>query len=154
MVMKPFIVFASLIISFLVFSPQVGAYETDFQDLQEFDRNLAGWKLGRGISNIIWGPYELLAQVTNNSINGAYNGAYDGGLQGYLAGSLNGAVAGSTAGIYSMVKRISVGLLEVVTFWKPEYGPTMDPQWGTRNRAFTDQDYFDPDPFWYNGPPR
>ncbi len=130
------------------------ALETDFDDIRQFDRNLPMWKLGRGFSNFISGPHEFFAHITNESIKGGYAGAYEGGLQGYLAGSTNGAVAGTLPGIYHALKRMTTGLLEVLTFWKPEYGPTIDPHWGTRALCFGDQDYFDPDPFWYVGPDR
>lgn len=127
-------------------------FETDFDDLRRFDRNLPGWKLGRGVTNILAAPHEFFAHTTNNAINGAYTGAYYDGLQGYLAGSLNGFIAGIGPGIYSGLRRMSLGALEILTFWKPEYGPTMDPTYGTRNRAFGAQDYFNPNSFWYNGP--
>lgn len=130
------------------------AYETDFDDLQAFDRSLPAWKLGRGLVNIISGPHEFCAHVSNAAIDGAYNGAYESGFYGHIAGSLNGFIAGSVTGLVAAVKRTTLGALEVATFWKPEYGPTLDPEYGTRCRAFGDQDYFDPDPFWYTGPPR
>lgn len=130
------------------------AYETDFDDLQRFDRSLPAWKLGRGFVNLLTAPQELVSNITNNAINGAYQGAYDGGLHGYMAGSLNGFIAGSIVGMQKMAKRATTGCLEILTFWKPEYGPTMEPQYGTRDRSFTDLDYFNPDPFWYVGPPR
>lgn len=128
------------------------AFETDFDDLNRFDRNLPGWKLGRGITNILFAPNELFAHTTNNAIKGAYAGAYDGGLHGYMAGSLNGFLAGIGPGMIGMVRRITTGALEIATFWKPEYGPTLDPQWGTRCLAGGPLDLFDPDPYWYNGP--
>jgi putative exosortase-associated protein (TIGR04073 family) len=130
------------------------AYETDFDDLRQFDRCLPAWKLGRGFVNLVSGPYELVTHMTNNAINGSYDGAYDGGLQGSLAGGANGAIAGVIPGMYHALKRTTVGALEILTFWKPEYGPTMEPIYGTRNKAFGEQDYFDPDPFWYLGPSR
>lgn len=130
------------------------AYETDFDDLRRFDRNLPAWKFGRGVTNILSGPAELFSNVTNNAIEGMYWGAYDEGLQGAMAGSFNGMIAGSFSGVYKMVRRMTTGALEMITFWKPEYGPTIDPTYGTRCRAFPANDYFDPDPFWYYGPPR
>jgi putative exosortase-associated protein (TIGR04073 family) len=130
------------------------AFETDFDDLHHFDRDLPAWKFGRGVVNVLSGPRELLTHITNNSIKGAYEGAYQGSLGGYLAGSTNGAIAGFFPGIYHAARRMTVGVLEILTFWKPEYGPTMDPEWGTRNMAWPEWDYFVPDPYWYNGPPR
>lgn len=131
------------------------AYETDFDDLREFDRNLPGWKLGRGVVNIISGPHELITHVTNNAIKGAYHGAYDGGLQGYLAGSVNGMIAGTGKGMLYALRRMTTGALEILTFWKPEYSPTMEPLYGTRNLAFGYRDYRTPGtPFWYGGPER
>lgn len=130
------------------------AYETDFDDLRRFDRSLPAWKFGRGIVNILGGPAEVFSNITNNAIDGAYNGAYDEGLQGAMSGSLNGAIAGTSSGLYKMVRRMTTGALEMITFWKPEYGPTLDPVYGTRCRAFPPQDYYDPDPWWYWGPPR
>jgi len=130
------------------------SFETDFDDLRRFDRSLPSWKLGRGIVNILGAPQEFFATVTNNAIKGNYNGAYEEGFYGSLAGSLNGYIGGTIPGINRMLRRFTTGMLEVATFWKPEYGPTMEPQYGTRCRAFGDQDYFDPDPFWYLGPSR
>ena len=130
------------------------AYETDFDDLERFDRNLRGWKIGRGFVNILLGPYELFTNMTNNAIKGAYYGAYDGSLPGYVAGATNGYIAGIGPGMYKGLRRMTTGALEILTFWKPEYGPTVDPQWGTRDLTWPEQDYFDPDPFWYNGPER
>jgi hypothetical protein len=130
------------------------AYETDFDDLQNFDRNLPGWKLGRGVVNILSAPHEFLANITNNAIKGAYKGSYYDGLQGYFAGSLNGFIAGIGPGVYCGLRRMTTGALEILTFWKPEYGPTIDPEYGTHNQAFGAQDYYNPDNFWYNGPPR
>jgi len=130
------------------------AYETDFDDLRRFDRNLPAWKLGRGLTNIIGAPAEVFSNMTNDAIEGAYWGAYDEGFHGAVAGSFNGMIAGSFSGLYKMVRRMTTGALEMITFWKPEYGPTVDPTYNTRCRAFGSQDYFDPDPFWYYGPPR
>ncbi|MBI4966135.1 MAG: hypothetical protein HY913_22840 [Desulfomonile tiedjei] len=130
------------------------AYETDFDDLRRFDRNLPGWKLGRGIVNILGAPNELFSNITNGAIDGMYWGAYDEGFQGAVGGSLNGMIAGTFPGLSKMVRRMTTGALEVLTFWKPEYGPTVDPTYGTRCRAFPTSDYFDPDPYWYWGPPR
>ncbi|MFH1114149.1 MAG: hypothetical protein V1792_09535 [Pseudomonadota bacterium] len=128
------------------------AFETDFDDLRRFDRTLPAWKLGRGVVNVLSAPYEVIATMTNTSADGGAYGAYDGGLQGYLAGSTNGLIAGSIDGTYRAAKRLTTGLLEIVTFWKPEYGPTLDPVWGTRNRA--DGSFFEAEPFWYVGPTR
>ena len=130
------------------------AYETDFDDLQQFDRSLRWWKLGRGVVNILTAPAEVVTNMNNYAINGAYNGSYECGLQGYFAGATNGFIAGSVVGFGRSLKRATTGALEVLTFWKPEYGPTMEPIYGTRARAFTDNDYFNPSPFWYLGPPR
>jgi len=130
------------------------AWETDFDDLRKFDRTLPGWKLGRGFCNLLAFPYELFINMSNFAIDGQYNGAYDNGLWGSLMGPLNGAIAGAGHGTYLGMKRMTLGALEILTFWKPEYGPTMDPEYGTRNRAFGDQDYFDPNPYWYTGPRR
>jgi putative exosortase-associated protein (TIGR04073 family) len=128
------------------------AFETDFDDLNKFERNLPGWKFGRGIVNIVMAPLELITHTTNNAIKGGYWGAYDGGAKGWVAGSTNGFIAGIGPGVYNTVKRATTGVLEVLTFWKPEYGPTMEPEYGTRNLAWGKRDYFDSDPFWYTGP--
>jgi len=147
---------STIAIVFLVLATAASsfAYETDFDDLRRFDRNLPGWKFGRGVVNILSGPSELFASMTNNAIEGNYYGAYDEGIHGAAAGALNGAIAGIFPGVSNMVRRMTTGVLEVLTFWKPEYGPTIDPTWGTRCRAWGDQDYFDPNPFWYTGPSR
>lgn len=130
------------------------AYETDFDDLGRFDRNLPAWKFGRGVTNMMSGPYELLTHMTNNAIKGAYHGSYDGGFKGNISGALNGFIAGTGTGLLYGLRRMTVGALEMLTFWKPEYGPTMDPTYGTRNLAWGRQDYFDPDqPYWYNSIP-
>jgi putative exosortase-associated protein (TIGR04073 family) len=128
------------------------AFETDFDDLNKFDRNLPGWKFGRGVVNILIAPLELITQPTNNAIKGGYWGAYDGGAKGWIAGSTNGFIAGVGPGVYGAVKRATTGVLEILTFWKPEYGPTIDPEYGTRSLAWGKRDYFDTDPFWYTGP--
>jgi hypothetical protein len=130
------------------------AWETDFDDLRKFDRSLPMWKLGRGFTNLIGFPQELMANMVNSAIDGQYNGAYSEGFWGSMMGAVNGYIAGAARGTYLGLKRTTVGALEILTFWKPEYGPTMDPEYGTRNRAFGDQDYFDPNPYWYGGPPR
>ena len=67
------------------------------------------------------GPHELLTHMTNNSIKGAYKGAYDGGLHGYLAGATNGLIAGTFTGLIAGFRRMTTGVLEILTFWKPEY---------------------------------
>jgi len=150
---KACILGATIILAFVHVSVAL-AYETDFDDLRKFDRSLPAWKFGRGVVNIMAGPYELLTTMTNAMINGQYNGSYDNGLWGSMAGSMNGFIAGTFTGSHRAVQRMTRGCLEILTFWKPEYGPTLDPEYGTRNRAFTDNDYFDPNPFWYYGPPR
>ncbi len=129
-------------------------FETDFDDLQRFDRNLPSWKFGRGVVNILAAPNELFIAMTNNAVKGAYYGAYDGGLHGYLGGSTNGMIAGIFPGTARMLRRATVGFLEILTFWKPEYGPTMDPQYNTRCLAWPENDYFNPDSFWYNSSER
>jgi len=144
--------FAVAAILVVVIGGTACAFETDFDDLKEFDRSLPAWKFGRGVVNILSGPHELFTHMTNAAIDGGYYGAYDGGLQGYIAGSTNGLIAGSWTGTVAMAKRMTRGLLEIVTFWKPEYGPTLEPEYGTRCQA--DPYYFDPNPFWYVGPDR
>lgn len=130
------------------------AQETDFDDLRRHDRNLPGWKLGRGLTNLVSGPHELLTNMINGAIKGAYWGSYSEGVHGYLAGSANGIVGGFFPGVKKAMRRTTLGALEILTFWKPEYGPTMDPEYGTRGKQWGMQDYFDPDPWWYNGPAR
>ena len=71
------------------------AYETDFDDLNAFDRSLPAWKLGRGLVNMVSGPHEIAAHVANATINGGYNGAYESGWWGHIAGSVNGMIAGT-----------------------------------------------------------
>jgi len=153
--MKRTLTASAVVILTLVITCLSFAYETDFDDLKRFDRNLPAWKLGRGVVNILSGPHELFTNIGNEMINGAYVGAYDGALQGYLAGAGNGFVAGTLSGVYLGVRRVAVGALEVLTFWKPEFGPTIEPLYGTRDKAMAGpQDYFSPDPWWYNGPMR
>lgn len=130
------------------------AYETEFNDLHRFDRSLPGWKLGRGVNNVIAAPMELFTHMTNAAIKGSYEGAYDNSMQGYLGGATAGYISGFVTGIPAVARRATTGLLEILTFWKPEYGPTIDPEYGTRQQIFGKQDFFDPDPFWYNGPVR
>lgn len=131
---------------------QALAYETDFDDIQEFDRNLPSWKFGRGVTNILSGPHELLTHMSNNAIKGAYKGAYEGGLHGYLCGATNGFIAGIVPGLISGFRRMTTGALEMITFWKPEYGPTVDPEYGTHDLSYGSRDYFNDDPFWYDRP--
>jgi putative exosortase-associated protein (TIGR04073 family) len=145
---------AIIVLAMVSFGSMCLAYETDFDDLKRFDRNLPAWKLGRGFVNILSLPEEIFANMTNNAINGSYNGAYSEGLHGSVAGALNGYIAGIIPGVCKGVRRMTTGMLEILTFWKPEYGPTIDPQYGTRCKAFGEQDYFNPQPFWYWGPDR
>ena len=66
-------------------------------------------------------------------------------FQGYLAGAGNGFVAGTLSGLYLGVRRLTVGAMEILTFWKPEFGPTIEPLYGTRDKSMAGpQDYFDP----------
>ncbi len=130
------------------------AFETDFDDLRRFDRNLPAWKFGRGVANILSFPYEVASNMVNNAIEGDYYGAYDQGLHGSIAGSINGYVAGFFPGIVKGARRLTTGMVEIATFWKPEYGPTIDPTYGTRCKAWGQHDYFNPEPFWYSGPDR
>jgi putative exosortase-associated protein (TIGR04073 family) len=150
--MKKFVILATAAILVVSISCLSFAYETDFDDLHRFDRNLPAWKLGRGIVNVLGAPQELLACMTNNAIDGERWGAYDEGMFGSLAGALNGHLAGIFPGVTRMLKRAGTGLLEIATFWKPEYGPTMEPTYGTRCYAWGYQDYFSAHPFWYMGP--
>jgi putative exosortase-associated protein (TIGR04073 family) len=152
--MRKLIILASSLILILSLSAASFGFETDFDDLRQFDRNLPGWKFGRGVSNVLFAPNELWTNMVNSAINGNYNGAYDTGLLGSWAGALNGYVAGIFPGTARMLQRATTGVIEMLTFWKPEYGPTMDPEYGTRCKAFGPQDYFNPNPFWYWGPPR
>jgi putative exosortase-associated protein (TIGR04073 family) len=152
--MKKFLLITTAAILMASMSCLSFAYETDFDDLNRFDRNLPAWKFGRGVVNVLFAPQELLANMTNNGINGEYYGAYSEGINGSMAGALNGLIAGTFPGVTRMLKRAGTGLLEMATFWKPELGPTMDPTYGTRCYAWGYQDYFDPNSFWYNGPAR
>ncbi len=152
--MKKFLILAVAMVLLIGISCWSFAFETDFDDLNNFDRCLPAWKLGRGFVDLISGPHELATHFANSAINGAYVGSYESGCWGNIAGSLNGMIAGTASGLVYGLKRMTLGALEIATFWKPEYGPTMDPEYGTRCRAFGDQDYFDPNPFWYTGPPR
>jgi hypothetical protein len=131
------------------------SFESDFDDLNRFDQSLPAWKFGRGVVNLISLPNELFTNMTNESIKGAYVGAQDGALTGYFAGSANGMIAGTAIGLYKGVKRMTVGAIEMLTFWKPEFGPTMEPLYGTRNASFSGpDDYYSLQPWWYNGPDR
>ncbi len=130
-------------------------YETDFDDLNRFDYSLPPWKFGRGVVNFLSLPHEVFANMTNEAIKGAYFGAYDGALPGYIAGTANGMIAGAAVGFAKGWKRMATGIMEMVTFWKPEYGPTMEPTYGTRCKAYAGpDDYFSEHPWWYNGPDR
>lgn len=127
------------------------AYETDFDDLYRTDRHLPSWKLGRGVMNLIALPHELFNHMINYSIVGAREGAADGALQGYWAGAINGYISGFFPGLYAGLKRMTTGALEILTFWKPEYGPTIEPIYGSRSKTFGPQDYGE-NSFWYFGP--
>lgn len=128
------------------------AYESDFDDIHQADRNLAFWKLGRGVMNVFALPHELLTNMTNEAIKGGRQGAYEGAWPGYIAGSFNGAIAGACMGFKKGFERLTRGGLEILTFWKPEYGPTIDPAFGTRAIQFGQQDFFEDEPFWDYGP--
>ena len=39
------------------------AYETDFDDVEPFDRSLPAWKLGHSLVNMISGPLEFCAHA-------------------------------------------------------------------------------------------
>ncbi len=84
--MKKFFITATAAILILGIGCWSFAYETDFDDLQQFDRNLPSWKFGRGIVNILSFPHELIANMTNSAIQGAYTGSYYDGLYGYVRG--------------------------------------------------------------------
>lgn len=152
--MKKLLIISTALLLTLAMASVSAAFETDFDDLHKFDRSLPAWKFGRGVTNILTAPYELIANTTNEAIAGSYEGAYDGGLQGSLAGGFNGFIAGTFSGTWKGLRRLTTGALEMITFWKPEYGPTIEPEWGTRNAAFGSIDYFNADPYWYWGPTR
>ena len=144
----------TMLLTLMMVSGSFG-YETDFDDLNRFDCSLPPWKFGRGVVNLLSMPHEVFTNMTNEAIKGAYVGAQDGALPGYIAGTTNGMIAGTAIGFYKGLKRMTTGALEMLTFWKPEYGPTMEPLYGTRNRSFAGaDDYFSRDPWWYNGPDR
>jgi len=152
--MKKLLIIKTALILALAMASFSAAFETDFDDLHKFDRSLPAWKFGRGVTNILTAPYEFWVNMSNEAIAGSYEGAYDGGLEGSLAGGLNGFIAGTFSGTWKGLRRMTTGALEMLTFWKPEYGPTVEPEWGTRNMAFGSMDYFQPDPYWYWGPAR
>ena len=83
--MKKFVLIATAAILMASLASLSFAYETDFDDLNRFDRTLPGWKLGRGIVNILGAPQELFANMTNNAINGSYSGTYDEGINGSIS---------------------------------------------------------------------
>lgn len=130
------------------------AYESDFDDIHKTNRDLPFWKLGRGVVNLFGLPHELVTNMTNESIKGGRQGAYEGSWPGFMAGSLNGALAGMAIGIKKGLERMTRGGLEILTFWKPEYGPTIEPTWGTRSMQFGQQDFYESEPFWDTGPPK
>ncbi|MDQ1240528.1 MAG: hypothetical protein QG577_2714 [Thermodesulfobacteriota bacterium] len=130
------------------------AGEVEFDHLGRVDVCLPSWKFSRGLNNVLGGPHELVTYMTNYAIQGSYNGAYENGFYGYVSGATTGYVAGIFPGLYHMVKRMSSGCLEILTFWRPEYGPVTGPTYGVRGLASGSTDYFNKDPFWYVGPTR
>ncbi|MGC8602671.1 MAG: hypothetical protein ACP5VS_03160 [Desulfomonilaceae bacterium] len=111
----------------------------------------SAWKLGRGITNVLFAPYQLLAGMTNSAIEGAYEGSFSKGLPGYISGATAGYVAGSLIGLIAMLKQINQGLMETATFWNPNPACRRLPPERKPDTNFGPDDYLDPDPFWFNG---
>lgn len=84
-------------------------------------------KLGRGISNVAFGVFEVPIQMQNIK---------------HRSGGIAGLTYGTFRGLAFFVARVGVGLLEIVTFpfplpdcpenpdgFGPGYGPIMYPEW-------------------------
>ncbi|MDR3605591.1 MAG: hypothetical protein P4L38_13250 [Syntrophaceae bacterium] len=112
----------------------------------------SAWKLGRGITNILFAPCELYAGMTNSAVEAAYEGSYSGGLPGYISGAVAGYVAGSIIGVRSMLRQINQGLIQTATFWNSESVCRRRPPPRMPDTPFGPDDCLDPDPFWFNGP--
>jgi len=131
-----------------------GDCETEFDQLIPTNRVLPSWKLGRAATDVLGGPHELFAYMTNYAALGSYNGAYHDGFYGSVSGAVAGYVAGFFPGLYHMVKRMSTGCLDMVTFWRPDVRPINRPTHALRGLGSETSDYFDKDPYWYIGPQR
>ena len=96
-------------------------------------------KLGRGVANIVFSPFELLIQP--------YDMAHE-------EGNIAGVTAGVFYGIFFTVSRIVVGAADVVTFLIPLPGYTdnkYDTGWGYGPMAFHDNPWvFDVEHNWGN----
>ncbi|MGB9616040.1 MAG: hypothetical protein ACP5M0_12835 [Desulfomonilaceae bacterium] len=146
----------SLILFVLCFTHAVaaGVCETEFDQLMPADRPLPYGKLGRGATDVLGGPHELFAYMTNYAILGSYNGAYTDGFYGSVSGAVAGYVSGFFPGVYHMVKRMSAGCLDMLTFWRPDFRPVSKPTHALRGLGSGPSDYFDKEPYWYMGPER
>ena len=112
----------------------------------------SAWKLGRGITNILFAPYQLYAGMTNSAVEAAYEGSFSGGLPGYISGATAGYVAGSIMGLTSMRRQINQGLIQIATFSNLKPVCRRLPSARMPDTPFGPDGCFDPDPFWFNGP--
>jgi len=148
-------IFGLLFIGIMVVGgSEVFCGEVEFDHLGRVEANLPSWKFSRGLNNVLGGPHELVTYMTNYATLGSYHGAFENGFYGYVSGAMTGYAAGFFPGLYHMVKRMSSGCLDMLTFWRPEYGPVHGPTYGLRGLASGSTDYFQKDPFWYFGPTR
>lgn len=131
-----------------------GVCETEFDQLIPADRPLPYGKLGRAATDVLGGPHELFAYMTNYAILGSYNGAYTDGFYGSVSGAVAGYVSGFFPGVYHMVRRMSAGCLDMLTFWRPDFRPVSKPTHALRGLGSGPSDYFDKEPYWYMGPER
>lgn len=145
---------ATMILLSLAHEAAAEICETDFDRLITTDKRVPAWKLGRAATDILCGPNELFAYMTDYAVLGSYSGAYSGGFYGSVSGALAGYVAGFFPGLYHMVKRMSTGCLDMVTFWRPDVRPIHRSTNVLRGLGSGPSDYFDKEPYWYFGPPR
>ncbi len=131
-----------------------GNSETEFDQLIPGNIQLPSWKLGRAATDVLGGPNELFSYMTHYAILGSYKGAYHEGFYGSVSGALSGYVAGFFPGLYHMVKRMSSGCLDMLTFWRPDTRPVEISNHALKRLGSGPSDYFDKEPFWYMGPPR
>ncbi|MGC8660387.1 MAG: hypothetical protein ACP5U1_15080, partial [Desulfomonilaceae bacterium] len=59
----------------------------------------SAWKMGRGITNIVFSPCQLFSVMTDLATKGAYEGSYGSGFRGYVSGAIQGYLAGSVVGL-------------------------------------------------------
>ncbi len=112
----------------------------------------SAWKMGQGITNIMFSPCKLFSVMTNSAIKGAYEGSYSDGLCGYLSGATAGYIAGSVIGLAAMLRQLNQGVIQMITFWRSGTPNKTVPPLRLPDTIFSPDDYLDADPFWFNGP--